>query len=124
MQLDCSVTIPYWAWDEDTEDPWNSLVWDSDTYGAGSSNQCLPNGPFRLPFTKPDGTCVRRTRNGGVPSPQQIALLLATDPSDFELFNGLLDAFHGGVHCSIGGTMCTTDSAAAPGKVTQSDLSS
>ena len=118
-QIDCRVTVPYWAWELDAASPWTSTLWNPSTnwFGGGTGGGCVPDGRWTLPWvTTPSNgnNCLRRSRSGGVPTPAQVAALLAWPAASFGSFASQIDGMHGGVHCSISGTMCTLGSANAP----------
>ena len=116
---DCRVTLPYYPWELTSADPWGSQLWNPSTswFGGGSGNACVPDGKWTLPWTitpSAGSTCLRRSRVGTVPTPADVATLLATPAANFPSFNALLNGMHGSFHCTVGGTMCTTGSANAP----------
>jgi len=117
-QIDVCITVPYWDWSADAADPWGSPLWGAGQswFGAGSGGSCVPDGPFTTPFylTPSEGVnqCLRRRRIGSVPTAMQVTTMLADN--SFNSFSSTLDGMHGGVHCSIHGTMCTLGSANAP----------
>ncbi|KAL7753342.1 hypothetical protein RI367_001117 [Sorochytrium milnesiophthora] len=48
-QIDPTVVIPYWGWDEDSNSPEQSPVFNADLYGSSDpQKQCIPDGPFRF----------------------------------------------------------------------------
>lgn len=116
--MDSSITIPYWPWEHDqaTYGGWNSPLWNADGgIGGGSSNaQCVSDGPFRegvfslTPFGAQysQTSCIRRVRQGLIPSSAEIRMILSTPGNMFRQFAEELDAVHGTVHCQIDGTMC------------------
>ncbi len=93
---------------------WNpSVEW----YGGGSGNACVTDGKWEAPWTLAPSAgngCLRRVRSGSVPTPADVATLLATPAASFSSFNSLLNSMHGGFHCAVSGTMCTLESANAP----------
>ena len=117
-KVDICITVPYWDWSGDAADPWGSPLWNpgQSWFGAGSAGNCVPDGPFTIPFylTPSEGVnlCLRRHRIGSVPTAMQVATMLADN--NFNSFANTLDGMHGGVHCSIHGTMCSVGSANAP----------
>lgn len=116
-EVDSSITIPFWPWENDqmTYGGWNSPLWDADGgIGGGSNNQCLADGPFRsseysmtsFASTYSDFECVRRRRTGRIPGSAEIRLVQSTPASNYIEYVGDLDALHGTIHCEIDGTMC------------------
>jgi tyrosinase len=119
QQVDCSVTIPYWAWEDEPYGlGWDSELWSSSAsgIGAGSDGECVAEGVFSEsggfvlpPATQPYvGKCLRRDRAGLLPSRAQVNRVLAIEPSNFDAFYTGITELHGIVHCAVGGTMCST----------------
>eukprot|EP00041_Stephanoeca_diplocostata_P018625 m.391079 g.391079 ORF g.391079 m.391079 type:complete len:679 (-) comp21069_c0_seq2:259-2295(-) len=114
-QVDCTVTIPYWSWeDEPFGQAFNSPFWAPDSFGGGTGGGCVMDGPFRegeyrlTPQARATGAsaCLRRVRVGAMPTKQQVNNLFGISPSSYYVFDSALEGLHGTVHCSIGGTMC------------------
>ena len=136
-RVDSSVTVPYWDWS--SSDPFDTSadgVWCSsekscfggsgadgaDVGGAGAS--CVETGPFKesiwsiLPImTDPETDnkiCLARSF-GQTPSQQEVQELLSYPAANFTDFEFDLRArLHFRVHQGVGGTMFTSNSAAAP----------
>eukprot|EP00041_Stephanoeca_diplocostata_P015355 m.292703 g.292703 ORF g.292703 m.292703 type:complete len:683 (-) comp20007_c0_seq3:261-2309(-) len=115
QQVDCTVTIPYWSWEnEPSGQAFNSAFWASNGFGGGNGGQCVPDGPFRqgeysqTPRAQTTGAsaCIRRSRSGAIPTFSQVNSLYGISAFNYASFNGALDSLHGTVHCSIGGSMC------------------
>ncbi|XP_028402202.1 uncharacterized protein LOC114525179 [Dendronephthya gigantea] len=121
-KIDCRVTVPYWDWSLVAGDPWSSSIWNTGDDGFGGNGvpwqRCVNTGPFKatvwsLPASAGEG-CLRRNFTGFVPDAITVKNVI-TILSNFNQFEYILrNAFHNGVHCSIGGTMCSNDSATAP----------
>ena len=117
QQIDCRVTLPYWAWCLNAENPWDADLWGSAPHWFGGngrgSDQCVWNGPFRRGHWTPvGGGCLRRQFSGTLPTCIDINKLLEID--NFDEFELGLRGFHNNFHCNIGGTMCSIQSAEAP----------
>ena len=121
-KIDCRVTVPYWDWSLVAGDPWSSSIWNTGVDGFGGNGvpwqRCVDTGSFgSLVWTLPasaGGGCLRRNFNGFVPDAITVKNAI-TMFSDFHQFESILRlGFHNLVHCSIGGTMCTNNSATAP----------
>ena len=107
-------------------DPWQtsrSSAWYSGSSGMGGNGMppdgCVRTGIFRKSrWSLPESAstdCLTRGFNGMPPDAVAVEELLRTPASQFESFEvALRGFFHGSVHCSIGGTMCSDDAAAAP----------
>ena len=125
-RVDCSFTVAYWDWAEPSGRAWRALardVWFNGASGFGgngsASDNCVRAGPFRGGAWKlvPSAGrgCLKRKFKGSPPHRAAVAKLLkfpAADFIDFEL--GLRVNFHDTIHCLLGGTMCSLDSANAP----------
>ena len=125
-QIDCRITVPYWDWSLAAGSPFTSSVWNTgnDAFGGNGvpGGSCVRTGPFRqgvwsLPASA-GGGCLTRDFSRRTP-PDAIAVRNLTssnsNPADFFNFEVALRLyFHDEVHCIIGGTMCSFDSAAAP----------
>ena len=119
QQIDCRVTLPYWAWCLNAEVPWDADLWRSAPHWLGGngwrSDQCVQSGPFRKGHWTPvGGGCLRRQFSGTLPTCMDINSLLSFEADDFHDFELGLRGFHGNVHCKIGGTMCSSRAAEAP----------
>lgn len=124
-EIDCRVTMPYWAWSLVSNDPWTQPLWGDDDSSFGGdgnpeNNQCVETGPFRegeyeLIDSSPDSCLQRSFTQPPLPNEMMVNVVLdiaAEDVTDF-LF-GLEVSLHNRVHCQIGGTMCSIHSANAP----------
>ena len=125
QQIDCRVTVPYWDWSLVGGSPFSSSVWNTGNNGFGGNGgpggSCVNTGPFRqgvwsLPASA-GGGCLTRNFFGTAPDAIAVQNLISSNPnpSHFLNFEVMLRVqFHNVVHCRIGGTMCTGDSASAP----------
>ena len=125
-KIDCRVTLPYWDWSVCSGDPWIEELWNNGTYtgfggnGVRELGYCIPSGPFSKqldwqPASSNQRGCIQRYFRGHPPDIVAVEELLKTPAknfSDFEIEVRIL--FHDLVHCVIGGTMCSLDSASAP----------
>ncbi|XP_028405796.1 uncharacterized protein LOC114528377 [Dendronephthya gigantea] len=121
-QIDCRVTVPYWDWSLVAGDPWSSSIWNTGGSGFGGNGvpegRCVNTGPFKrevwsLPASA-GGSCLRRNFNDNVRDAITVANAISI-LSHFHDFETVLRLdLHNRVHCSIGGTMCTDNSATAP----------
>ena len=106
--------------------PWRTNFpspWYGGSAGMGGNgslpNRCVTTGPFRqgqwnLPSSA-GGGCLTRDFFGNTPDAVAVEQLLRTLPAQFIDFEMTLRfQLHDNVHCQIGGTMCSIDSAAAP----------
>ena len=81
-QLDCTITVPYWQWEDDSANPWNQAMWTSPPYWLGGSNNgaCVPNGLFVPPFyispTAGPSQCLTRNFGSGIPSVTDVRSVL------------------------------------------------
>lgn len=128
-RVDCTVTVPYWDWSQVSRSPWRgraSDLWFSGNSGFGGNGeqtpqQCVTSGPFRRGVwnvvPSAGGGCLRRQFNlsDNTPDSAAVAEVLRIPHSEFDSFEiALRINLHDTVHCLIGGTMCSFDSAAAP----------
>ena len=76
-KVDYRVTVPYWDWSLDSDDPFTSDVWNSDLYkytglGGDGNPSCVTTGPFGTPgwqlTPSAQNGCLRRNFNRPVPS--------------------------------------------------------
>jgi len=120
------VTIPYWAWELESN-PWTSPLWGStdDWFGGGSSGSnggppytCVTDGPFRESvWETAGGICLTRDRTGAIEDALDIQTQILNLPSnDWVGFTNALEGVHDGVHCAIGGdySMCSGEAADSP----------
>ena len=118
VQRDCRVVMPYWDWTLRSSDPWNSLLWTDAThwYGGDGSGSCVTTGPFQSGlFTPVSNPCLVRQFSGQTPTALEVNDILAIPASNFADFElRLRGELHNTVHCRIGGTMCSVESAGAP----------
>ena len=129
-KVDCRVTVPYWDWSLDSDSPFTSDVWNSDTCkytglgGNGNpSGGCVTTGPFASPgwtlTPSAQNDCLRRGHNGEVPDCTAVQDVLNTTVAEFDDFLiGLEVVLHNTVHVRIGGfeggTMSGLESSNAP----------
>jgi hypothetical protein len=128
-QIDCNITVPYWDWSVVAGNPWGATsrdLWYSGNSGFGGNGvppgSCVQTGPFRegvwqLTPSAAAPRCLKREFAGNPPDSVALVNLLNIDSpndrfNDFEIL--LRTRFSDVGHCTIGGTMCTTDSANAP----------
>lgn len=118
-QVDCTVTVPYWDWSMESQTWQNSIVWASQC-GLGGDGSPVTTGPFRngiwklTPYANP-GDPLRRRFRGSVPDCASVAMIQRQGVSGFDNWHDFVEVnLHSAVHCNIGGTMCSTDSANAP----------
>ena len=125
QKIDCRVTVPYWDWTMVAANPFSSDFWNPGPKGFGENGSspvnCVKSGPFREEvwslIRSAGGGCLKRNFEGRFPDAITLASLFAAnpDPKNFSKFETQLRLiFHNDVFCRIGGTMCSTDSAAAP----------
>ena len=120
QQIDCRVTLPYWAWCLNAENPWEADLWGSAPHWLGGngqgSDQCVQTGPFRRGLWTPvGGGCLRRQFGSNLPTCMDIKSLLTFGADNFHEFEfRLRECIHDQVHCEIGGTMCSSRAAEAP----------
>ncbi|XP_062518244.1 CUB and sushi domain-containing protein 2-like [Corticium candelabrum] len=120
-RVNCNVTVPYWDWSLWASQPFSASLWGAENHhlggdGGGSQN-CVQTGRFRgNVWSIPGGSCLtRQFSNGQFPGPVEVAEVLNRNPSQFSDFEiGLRVNLHNSVHCWIGGTMCSRNSAYAP----------
>ncbi|XP_022801546.1 uncharacterized protein LOC111339216 [Stylophora pistillata] len=128
-RVDCTVTVPYWDWSVASRSPWRrraSDLWFPGNSGFGgngeqTTEQCVTSGPFRRGVwnvvPSAGGSCLRRQFNltDNPPDSAAVAEVLRIPHLQFDSFEiALRINLHDTVHCFIGGTMCSFDSAAAP----------
>ena len=119
QQIDCRVTLPYWAWCMNAENPWEADLWGSAPHWLGGNGQgferCVQTGPFRRGHWTPvGGGCLMREFRDTLPTCIDINNLLSFEADDFHAFELGLREFHNIVHCEIRGTMCSSRAAEAP----------
>jgi len=114
---DCSLTLPFWNWAEETGAFHKSLVWASNRYGHLAGG-CLNSGV--ADDWRHRDVCVHRdppfwswTLNGVLPSwPELYRAIVSEFP--YERMRPILEAEHGGLHCMVGGFFCDFRSPADP----------
>ena len=118
--MNCRVTLPYWAWCLNANNPWGANLWGSASHWFGGngvgSGRCVQSGPFRQGLWSPiGGGCLRRQFRNDLPTCIDINNLLSIGVGAFDNFEfRLRQVFHDSVHCAIGGTMCSRRAAEAP----------
>lgn len=118
-QIDCKITVPYWDWSAESQTWQNSIVW-APQCGLGGNGSPVTTGSFRngnwqlTPSAVPGGP-LRRTFQGDIPDCAAVAIIQRLGVSEFTTWHSLVyNSLHSSVHCNIGGTMCSSDSANAP----------
>lgn len=113
QKINPNISIPYWDWGIESQNPASSLVF-SDSYfggnGSGSDN-CVMNGPFanwKMSFPQPH--CLQRRFNLGNTIgrfyAKEIVESLIRGATDYDPFRRIFEAGpHGVVHVNIGGDM-------------------
>ena len=123
-QIDCHVTVPYWDWSLEPTTWQNSIVWATNDCGLGgngvpANGNAVGTGPFRtgqwqLTPSANNGP-LRRSFNGNVPDCASVATGQRAGVAQFNTWHVFISStLHDSVHCRIGGTMCSIDSANAP----------
>lgn len=114
-EVDPTVSVPYWNWAIDAEDPAMSVIWQrtgGSTRDGNGQPTCIPNMPWQNLDTNHGGYhCVRRGFvSGGSGSMIQLdnwltiqALMDSNVP--FSNFATALEATHGRPHVGVGGDM-------------------
>lgn len=120
QQVDCRVTVPYWDWSKQANNPLSGNPWTNSNNWLGENGNCVTTGPFGTPgWNLVDNTCLRRNFNLGATfaTPADIAQMKLDFPNNYNGMRVRLEAgpgFHNSVHCAIGGTMCSSRAAEAP----------
>ncbi|KAL7749189.1 hypothetical protein RI367_005340 [Sorochytrium milnesiophthora] len=122
-EIDPTVTIPYWGWDEDSDNPEGSPVMTAAAYGSSVPNQCIPDGPFQsftthvvrtTPGSSVDAQgaprCVTRGfdpngQSSRIPSTAVLGQLISQSARYSDFSKQLEDGPHGQVHVWVGGDM-------------------
>ena len=119
-KIDCRVTVPYWDWSLESQTWKDSIVW-RDECGLGgdgdpANNGSVKSGLFKQPeWQAPNGQLLTREFNGDLPDCATVALTQRIGVAQFNTWHGRLQSnLHDAVHCNIGGTMCTMQSANDP----------
>ncbi len=122
-QIDCRVTVPYWDWSLESLTWQNSIVWATQCGlggdGVAANGNRVGTGPFRQGVWQltpsASGTDLIRNFNGRVPDCASIAEIQRLGVAQFNSWHPFISSnLHDSVHCRIGGTMCSVDSANAP----------
>ena len=120
QQVNCRVTLPYWAWCLNANNPWGARLWGSASHWFGGngvgSGRCVRSGPFRQGlWTLTGGGCLQRQFGNGLPTCIDVENVLCHEAGAFDTFEFQLRQWmHDTVHCEIGGTMCSGWAAEAP----------
>ncbi|KAJ1649517.1 hypothetical protein IWQ61_009426 [Dispira simplex] len=109
------VTIPYWDWTMDAEEPASSIVFTSQCAGGNGAGQrkCIPDGPMaNYTVEVPQRHCLSRDFNEGNHIspwwPAESVRLMAAEARNFtDLREGIEFGQHGNVHLGIQGDMST-----------------
>ena len=122
-KIDCNVTVPYWDWSLEPQTWQNSIVWAVQCglggNGDPANNYYVNTGLFRqsnwqLTPSAAD-TDLRRRFNGVLPDCASVAMVQRLGIAEFNTWHTFVSSnLHDAVHCNIGGTMCSQDSANAP----------
>ncbi len=117
--IDCSITVPYWDWSLESQNWQNSIVWDTQCGLGGNGNPPVSTGPFREDNWRvtpsAGGDPLLRNFQGTLPDCASVAMIQRLGVSEFDSWHSFVSGnLHNGVHCNIGGTMCSHDSANAP----------
>ena len=117
-QVDCTITVPYWDWSAESQTWQNSLVWSQQCGFGGNGNPVtmgvFGSGNWQLTPSAGSGP-LRRSFGGDVPDCAAVAMIQRLGVAEFSNWHNLMSLnLHSSVHCIIGGTMCTQDSANAP----------
>ena len=119
QDIDCRVTLPYWNWVKQANNPFVGEPWTL-IGNSVDGNNCVNNGPFAYPgWTGPDNTCLKRNINVGATfaTTLDIQQMYTDFPTNYNGMRMRLEfgpGMHGAVHCAISGTMCTSRAADAP----------
>ena len=119
QKIDPEVTLPYWNWALDSENPLNSPVLSEVFYGTtGSSNTsyCVVDGSFK---DASNSTCIRRalpSDPGGFLTLVNLKQVLTESPDYGRFVNRMENGFglHGHLHMFLGGDMADLDSPRDP----------
>lgn len=119
--LDPMIFIPYWDWTLLNTAPYTHPVFNTSTgFGVSADDKgCVSDGPFQVgqfsltPVS--GGGCLERDYFNVVLTSRQSLEenILMSPPDQFELFLRITDRIYERVMCSIGGTMCNVNEAAA-----------
>ena len=120
-KVNCRITVPYWDWSLESQGWQNSIIWSATCGFGGNGNQntnglLVTTGPFSPPtWTQPDGSPLSRNFNNVLPDCAAVALAQRVGVNQYLTWHtGVESNLHNGVHCNIGGTMCTSRSANDP----------
>ncbi len=121
-RIDCNVTIPYWDWSLEPQTWQNSILWAAQCGLGGDGNPAdndhVTTGEFRRSnwmLTPSAGGWLQRQFNGDVPDCASVAMIQRSGVAEFDTWHTFISSnLHDAVHCIIGGTMCTQESANAP----------
>lgn len=119
-EIDPDITLPYWDWSLVGASPFESSFWATDASGFGGNGNppggCVDTGPFRegefslIPSA--GGGCLKREFYGRFATAADVIVLL--NEKNLIHFQSVWESYHNDVHNNIGGTMPTTNAAAAP----------
>ncbi|KAJ1952995.1 hypothetical protein IWQ62_006094, partial [Dispira parvispora] len=109
------VTIPYWDWTMDAEDPANSIVFTSQCAGGNGAGEqkCVSNGPMaNYTMDTPRRHCLGRDFNEGNKISawwpvESVRVMVAEARTYDDLRQGIEFGQHGNVHLGIQGDMST-----------------
>ena len=114
-----TVYIPYWDWTLLPQTPYQNPIFSSQTGFGNSSdeNSCVDSGPFRkgkFSLTQVSGGgCLERLYGpGSLLTRQQLEdIILVRSASQFSQFFSFLTIPYLSVRCTIGGTICSLETA-------------
>lgn len=122
-QVDCHITVPYWDWSLEPQTWQNSMVWavQCGLGGSGdpSNSDYVSTGTFRQTnwqlTPSANQNFLQRRFNGALPDCASVAMIQRLGIAEFNTWHNFVSSnLHDAVHCNIGGTMCSQDSANAP----------
>ena len=119
--VDPAIFIPYWDWTLLNTAPYTHPVFNASSGFGGSadSSSCVSDGPFQVGqfslTSASGGGCLRRNYvNIPLTSREMLEQdIIMNAPDEFELFLRITGTIYERVICSIGGTMCSINDAAA-----------
>ncbi|KAJ9074751.1 hypothetical protein DSO57_1003405 [Entomophthora muscae] len=111
QKINPAVTLPYWDWTIDSQEPHNSPVLSSAMFGGNGNSaedMCVTDGPFaHWMVTTPSPHCLRRDYADGksVPplTPIDVMSGIISDTKEYEDFVFDLEVHHGPLHLDVGG---------------------
>ena len=125
-EIDCKVTLPYWDFTVNWQQPWLRKMWDADHLGGTGEKDvdyCVTNGPFMYGKWKvtpsAGGGCLTRHFDPHHSSISPRILTLGTytytKPGHVHMYEKVISVYmHSWVHMAMGGIMATHKSANEP----------